>query len=139
MNPKSQTACIAGAYKHNAQRLAALRQEPVAHTPTPWRVDGSRRTTAQGTENLFISHGNADTVSPQLAEILSDGDRLPASANAAFICKAVNSHADLCDALQIAVTWMETHRRYNAVNDSGPLSQDIASARALLARIGGAK
>ncbi len=41
--------------------------------------------TPQGTYNLIISHGDNDTLSPMIAEIYSDGGRLPAEANAQAI------------------------------------------------------
>ncbi len=41
---------------------------------------------------------------------------------------------ELLAALKTALTWMETHKRFNAVNDSGPLSQDIAKVRAAIAK-----
>ena len=78
------------------------------HTPGPWRVLGSVTTTKQGTHNLHIGHGDADTFSPMLAEVLSDGDRLPKEANARLIAAA----PDLLRALEEARAMLETASRY---------------------------
>ena len=58
------------------------------YTPGPWRVGGSCTATCQGTNDPHILHGDAGTFSPLLAEVQSDGGRLPALANAALIASA---------------------------------------------------
>lgn len=43
-------------------------------------------------------------------------------------------HADLLGVAKNLLTWAETHQRFNAVADGGPLSQDIAKAREVIAK-----
>ena len=54
-------------------------------TPGPWRVSGCRQRTKQGTDDYLIEHGNAETFSPGLAQVMSDGGRLPVQGNARLI------------------------------------------------------
>ena len=67
-------------------------------SPRPWRVDGSVNY-RQGVKEPIIACGDADTFSPLLADVLSDGGRLPGYANAELIVLAANSHEALVDAL----------------------------------------
>lgn len=60
--------------------------------------------------------------------------------NADLAAAGVHTNALLADrnalraSLARALSWMETHKRFNNVGDSGPLAADIAEARALLSR-----
>ena len=53
------------------------------YTPGPWTVSGCR-----SDQGLLIEHGDAETFSPIIAEVKSDGARLPLTANARLIAAA---------------------------------------------------
>ena len=93
-------------------------------TPGPWRVSGCRQRTKQGTDDYLIEHGNAETFSPGLAQVMSDGGRLPVEANARLIAEA----PEMADLLKRIVADEDMHGRY-----SGPASE----ARAILRRVRG--
>ena len=63
------------------------------HTPTPWSYDGR--------DIWATNSGNAVNVARLLTPKLAE-------ANAAFIVKAVNSHAALVEALKAAQSYIET-------------------------------
>jgi len=58
------------------------------HTPGPWRISGCRHANLSGPDDLLIEHGDEETFSPCIAQIYSDGGRLPIAANAALIAAA---------------------------------------------------
>lgn len=102
------------------------------HTPTPWGYDGD------GFDSVAAQHCNTDgyTIFPldedgdacghicEMSE--AEGDE-EAEANAAFICKAVNNHESLLEALK---SLLHEHRHYN---DSPAATQ----ARAAIAAVTG--
>jgi len=73
------------------------------HTPGPWRISGCRHANLSGPDDLLIEHGDEETFSPCIAQIYSDGGRLPIAANAALIAAA----PALLEALQAAKIQLE--------------------------------
>ena len=74
-------------------------------TPGPWRVSKSSMATVQRIDNPLICHGGSNIFSPLIAEIYSDGGRLPAKANARLIAAA----PELYEALSMAIEAMRDH------------------------------
>lgn len=85
----------------DGERLVKKDWDKTKPCPPPWRVDGGR--CGPKSDHLMIAHGGTDTFSPIVAEVMSDGGRLPRDANAAFIVRAVNNHDRLMSALQTAL------------------------------------
>lgn len=79
------------------------------HTPTPWHINPARPAQilfkgAPGFRSTFYRVADAHFTTQGLADTARLGE---ASANAAFICQAVNSHAALVEALEAVETFLE--------------------------------
>lgn len=89
------------------------------HTPGPWRVSGSQMRQLSGPPDLLIEHGDDQDFSPLIAQIHSDGGRLPAEANARLIAAApeiLTALEKVCDALEISTG--PKHERERAVQEA---------------------
>lgn len=71
------------------------------HTPTPWRTNGAT-ITARGAWDLTIASCRSRQDPANAHPGLAAKTTAEADANAAFIVRAVNSHADLVAALEVA-------------------------------------
>jgi hypothetical protein len=70
-------------------------KEKTIHTPIPWVVDGDGAA-------LWVETGDHRII----ARVI-EYDLAAAGANAEFIARAVNSHAQLLEALEAAVEWRD--------------------------------
>lgn len=94
------------------------KNEPTA-TPTPWRW-------AVREHDGIVSILSNDTDMLSVAS-MNDYDHMPAEANAEFIVRAVNSHADMLAALEYIVAW-------NPKTWSAEKARDMAKAAIAKAR-----
>lgn len=84
--------------------------QPAQHTPLPWQVITSPQTVAGVTHSgPDLRKGWPRIIGPDgcLCVTASATEWRPAHANAEFICRAVNSHADLLAALRGALRGFE--------------------------------
>ena len=94
-----------------------------AHTPTPWKSTG-----------LYVSDHREYVVAQTKPVSRLMTDILRARANAEFICRAVNAHEALVEALHSVVTWFdaldrEQHARFSQGQtlDSAARNWDLPS------------
>ena len=79
----------AAAWQEFKDATAIDANQKTEHTPGPWRISGCRtHNSATGIDELMIEHGDENCISPIIASICSDVDRLPMSANARLIAAA---------------------------------------------------
>lgn len=106
----------------------------VKYVPGPWRVSGCRRSTSQGTDDYFVEHGDTETYSPTIAEIKSDGGRLPVEANARLISAA----PELYEAMQgLFKHCAMIHKHWGDECNARQADAAIARAQAVLAKAEG--
>jgi hypothetical protein len=111
------------------------------HTPTPWDIiaGDDYYITAEGYPKEFIGHFKGDDNGGYLA-VVGNRPKDFGEANAAFICKAVNNHAALVQALQALVDQVNDYERVNnlAPNPGRTECWDtVAHAKRVLDAVGG--
>lgn len=108
------------------------------HTPTPWAI-GEANNIDNRDSHIGIRDLESDWV---VAEVQCDVDSLPGDANASFIVRAVNSHAELVKALHNlevsanTVRYCYDKRPENFASSLMQLEEDCEHARAALTAAG---
>lgn len=105
------------------------------HTPTPWAADKQYITTDNGP--VPIATGHYTYVTDQNGRLHQE-----AVANAAFIVKTCNSHDALVKALEAVVRDVNEYERLNNLAPTPSHVEcwdSVAHAKAVLARVGGAR
>jgi hypothetical protein len=97
------------------------------HTPLPWRTALTDETSIVGSDNSDVASMSGD---------YHGGDHENMAANAALICRAVNSHAELVAALEAARDAIAEWGAYAGpyFQEKWDLAGDIAKIDSVIAR-----
>jgi hypothetical protein len=107
-----------------------------------WNADASQAEIIIGTRIVWVWRGNfsqrstdgAD--SPLVEAIVARRERESREKREADK-RLIDAAPDLLASLRKALTWMQTYKRFNNVGETGPLAQDIAEVRAVIAKAEG--